>query len=126
MDFSGKSILVVDDDNRFIKIVKKHLEGFGFEVPSSNNLTEAYEYLDENLPDLILLDLNMSSEFGGEFLVLRNRNERLKEVPVCICSANPDYSIAKSVIEMGVDDYIVKPFDNELLMNKVATILNNN
>lgn len=123
MKFSGKMVLVVDDDERFIRLMKLYLEELDLIVESCESLKETYEVLDTYFPDLVLLDLNMTNEFGGEFLVLRNENKKLKKIPVCICSANQDYIIAKTVIDLGVNDYIVKPVKKDLLLKKVSKIL---
>jgi DNA-binding response OmpR family regulator len=102
-----KKVLVVDDSEAILEVVKMALELVGFEV--STCLTGAYfRQMEHNLPDLILLDVMLSGENGGEICQRLKSNERTRHIPVILLSAHA--GLRETVDWCGADDYLVKPF----------------
>lgn len=116
-----KRILVADDDPSILDVLQIMLaEVGGYHVETSTNGKSVLE-LEDNLPDLILLDLWMSGMDGREICEKLKSDEKTKNVPVIIFSANRDIqTIAKTA---GADDYIAKPFQMNELLEKVKNCM---
>ena len=109
-------VLVVDDSPIFIMTIQKVIEitKFSAHSPVAKNGLEALQKLkeDEQLPNLIVLDLNMPVMNGWEFLDTVQQLPHLKAIPVIIISSSVDpEDIAKSKTYTNVIDYIYKPFN---------------
>lgn len=115
------TLLVVDDDERLLNIVSKTLNHAGFITRSVTTSDEAYSYLREASPDLILCDVNLeTSTMGGFAFYEKVRGlEQLRETPFIFLSGLSDEALVRAGKEMGVDDYLSKPVSEETL---VATI----
>ena len=114
-------IMVVDDDTRIRKLVKDFLETDHFYVLEASNGEEAMDLFYEN-PDtaLVLLDVMMPDMDGWQ--VLREIRETSK-VPIIMLTARADERDELKGFELGVDEYIAKPFSPKILMARVEAIL---
>ena len=114
-------IMVVDDDTRIRKLVKDFLEKDHFYVLEASNGEEAMDLFYEN-PDtaLVLLDVMMPDMDGWQ--VLREIRET-SEVPIIMLTARADERDELKGFELGVDEYIAKPFSPKILMARVEAIL---
>ena len=114
-------IMVVDDDTRIRKLVKDFLEKDHFYVLEASNGEEAMDLFYEN-PDtaLVLLDVMMPDMDGWQ--VLREIRETSK-VPIIMLTARADERDELRGFELGVDEYIAKPFSPKILMARVEAIL---
>ena len=114
-------IMVVDDDTRIRKLVKDFLEKDHFHVLEASNGEEAMDLFYEN-PDtaLVLLDVMMPDMDGWQ--VLREIRETSK-VPIIMLTARADERDELKGFELGVDEYIAKPFSPKILMARVEAIL---
>jgi CheY-like chemotaxis protein len=102
-----KRILVVDDNQAILDVVKLALEMAGYEV--STSLTGAcFKHIDCNLPDLILLDILLSGEDGGEICQRLKSDEQTRHIPVILLSAHT--SLRETAKRCGADSFLVKPF----------------
>jgi len=116
----AKKVLLVEDDEKIMRFIRANLVASNFEVITAKDGREALEKYEQLLPDLILLDL-MLPEIGG-FDVLKNIRE-YSSVPVIIITAKGNTSDTIRGLELGADDYVVKPFDiNELLARINAVV----
>ncbi len=108
----AKRILVVDDEDAVVKYMTALLEDHGYEVISATDGADALEVLDETVPDLITLDLQMDKVWGPQFYRKMSKNPALKEVPVIVISglARPELAIKKAAAVIG------KPFDPDELI----------
>jgi DNA-binding response OmpR family regulator len=113
-----KKILVIDDDPDILDAVQMLLESEGFSVTTSTNGNDV-EKLCETLPDLILLDILLSGNDGREIAKKVKRREKTKNIPIVMMSAHP--TAQKSIKKYLADDYIAKPFDIDILLNKIKT-----
>jgi DNA-binding response OmpR family regulator len=124
MKLSNTKILIIDDDEKFRLLARKILENQGVHIFEASNLTQGLKRLEEAVPDLVLLDLNLGlEEHGSQFLKLRNANPRLLHIPVIICSSDGRTEVVKKVIDLGVSDYILKPFRPDWFLKKITRCL---
>ena len=114
-------ILVVDDEPAIITVVRERLERDGFSVRTAASGEEALEHLETEPADLIILDVMLPGIDGLE--VLRRLRGQGKTVPVVVLTAR-DEDVDKIVgLELGADDYLVKPFNPRELTARVRALL---
>lgn len=118
-----KNILVVDDEIGALTLIGIMLERGGFTVLKAKDATSALAVLDQNTPDMIILDVMMPGMDGIELCqVIRNRDDT-KETPVLILSARGDAESVMRGMEAGANDYLPKPILHHDLVAKVRSIL---
>jgi DNA-binding response OmpR family regulator len=116
----AERILVVDDEPRFVRLVEANLQTEGFEVLKAKNGQQAIDQTVSEKPDLILLDV-MMPEMDG-FAVC----ERIREfstVPIIMLTAKGDEEHKVRGLNLGADDYVVKPFSANELLARVRAVL---
>ena len=102
-----KRVLVVDDSQAILDVMTLALEAEGYEVTTS--LTGAYfQHMGGTLPDLILLDVLLSGEDGGEICQRLKSDERTRHIPVILISAHA--GLHETTARCGADGFLVKPF----------------
>lgn len=117
-------ILIVEDDKRLNQGLCRALKTENRQLISCENLSSAKEQLDCQMPDLILLDLNLPD--GNGLILLGELRERSEDLPVILLTANDtDEDVVKG-LELGADDYITKPFSLAILRARVNTQLRKN
>ena len=115
-----KLLLIVDDDEKVVKMLEFLLSAKGFVVKSAINGLEAFEMLKEKKPDVILLDILMPEMDGFEFMRKIKADHLMKEVPVIVLTA-VGYDGSKSqLLSLGASDYFEKPFKSGELVNSVV------
>ena len=119
---SAKLCLVVDDSRVVRKVARRILEDLGFEVAEAGDGAEALAWVRTAVPDVILLDWNMPVMNGLEFL-RRLRREQGGEAPkVVFCSVENDLDRIREALTSGADEYIMKPFDGDIVASKLALV----
>lgn len=114
-----KTILIVDDDVDLVKTLGCLLEAEGFDTLIAYEGIRAVEKANKHLPDLILLDLQMPAGTGQTVLSsLRSRNETRK-IPVIILTALDDPSLETAARQAGAQEFLKKPCDPEVLLQKI-------
>jgi DNA-binding response OmpR family regulator len=116
----AKTILLVDDDQDTIDILQLYLENEGYRSVAALDGQEALKRAKEYNPDLVILDL-MLPIMGG-FQVCRHIRAE-SPVPVVILTARLDEESRRAGTDLGVDDYITKPFSPKELMSRVKSLL---
>ena len=116
----GKKILVVDDEERIVDIIKAYLEKDGFTVITAYDGRSALDLARGQSPDLILLDL-MLPEVSGWDVCRELRKE--SDVPVIMLTARDDTTDKIIGLELGADDYVTKPFDPKEVLSRVRAVL---
>lgn len=119
MDMS-KTILVVDDKANVRQLLNDYLTERGFKVVTAANGREALYTARHEMPDAILLDIMMPEMDGYEFL-REYRHER--SVPVIVITAREEETDTVLGLELGADDYVIKPFRMRELMARVKAVL---
>lgn len=115
-----KKILVVDDKANIRQLLRDYLTEDGFEVAIATNGREALYAARHETPDVILLDLMMPEMDGYEFL---RHYRRERSVPVIILTARDAESDTVLGLELGADDYVIKPFRMRELAARVRAVL---
>ncbi|WP_245540266.1 response regulator [Thermodesulfobacterium thermophilum] len=119
-----KKAMVVDDSNAIRQIERKYLEEMGFEVLEAENGEEALKVLNEH-PDvqLILLDWHMPVMNGYEFLVKLRSNPKWSNIKVMMVTTENQQKSVIDAILAGANEYLMKPFDKEMLETKIKFLL---
>lgn len=118
-----EKILIVEDDKNISKLVKYNLEKQGFECFSAISGEEALETLDKYPIDLIILDIMLPGMDGFETCRLIKQDSELKNIPIVMLTAKGEEVDRIVGLELGADDYIVKPFSPRELVLRVKAIL---
>ncbi len=118
-----KKILIVDDEEDFLKLLKDAIELRGIEVSTATSGVEAGLELASNAPDMILMDIKMPGINGIQACEAIKRNPATKDIPIIIVSALSDESDIKKATKVGVVDYFVKPVDIEKLVNRIKEVI---
>jgi two-component system chemotaxis response regulator CheY len=112
--------LVVDDSRVIRKVARRIIEAMGFEVSECGDGMEALAWCRTAMPDCILLDKNMPVMDGMVFLK-QLRRERGGHRPVVVfCTADNDPDTIVEALDAGAAEYIMKPFDSDILVSKFA------
>ena len=115
-----KLCLVVDDSRVVRKVARRILEDLAFEVAEAGDGVEALAWVRTAMPDAILLDWNMPAMNGLEFL-RQLRAEPGGQAPrVVFCSVENDLDRIREALDAGADEYIMKPFDGDIVASKLA------
>ncbi|MFC1564599.1 response regulator transcription factor [candidate division KSB1 bacterium] len=119
----AKKILIVDDEEDFLKAITIRLNHAGYETAVAKNGVEAQDYLKENGADLILLDVMMPKMDGLEFIKFLKNEENLKDVPVIFLTAG-SFDIAEQVETLAsAQDFMLKSVDNEQIIDRIEKII---
>ena len=117
-----KKIVAVDDSIIVLKLVTKIL-GEEYDLHAFSTGKRALQFLKKKTPDLIILDIDMPEINGYELLEMIKEIEHLEEVPVIFLTSNNDRNHVVKAVAGGAKDYVVKPIDEEILMEKVQALL---
>jgi DNA-binding response OmpR family regulator len=119
----NKSFLVVDDAPDVRMLVRKILESNGAQVTEAETIESGLASAQKNIPQLIILDLELPGLNGFDFLRARDEIDALKDIPIIILSGKKDRVSVMQAISLGAKDYILKPFRTTLLLQKVKKTL---
>lgn len=115
-----RTCLVVDDSRVIRKVARRIIEDMGFEVAEAGDGVEALLWCRASMPDAILLDWNMPGMSGIEFL-RQLRTEQGGELPtVLFCTVETDVDRIREALDCGASEYIMKPFDSDIVQSKFA------
>jgi two-component system chemotaxis response regulator CheY len=115
-----KTCLVVDDSRVIRKVARRVLEDIGFEIAEAADGIEALAWCRAAMPDAVLLDWNMPVMNGIEFL-RQLRSEPGGDAPkVIFCTVENGVDQIRTALEAGADEYIMKPFDGDIIEAKFA------
>jgi signal transduction histidine kinase/ActR/RegA family two-component response regulator len=119
----GETILVVDNDEAFLKMMKMILPREGYNVRYTSDSTKAVHYAKKHLVDLLMLDLLMPEIDGYEVCRRVRRDDEIGDLPIMVVSAAGGNEVARRVFEAGADDHIIKPFDQQDLLSRMNDLL---
>lgn len=117
---SGQTILVVEDEPSIGEVVGLYLKRAGYQVVMARDGIKAIEALSQNVPDLVVLDLMLPHIDGLE--ITRWLRER-GDTPIIMVTARREERDRIAGLEMGADDYVVKPFSPQELVSRVRAVL---
>src|ERR1700758_5203768 len=113
-------LLLVDDDRRIRALMSRYLLGRGYRVTTAVDALDARVHLKSLSFDLIVLDVMMPGENGFEFAAALRKES---QVPILMLTARSDARDRVRGLEIGADDYLVKPFEPEELSLRIGSIL---
>ncbi|MCH8862775.1 MAG: response regulator [Proteobacteria bacterium] len=117
-----KSCLVVDDSKVIRKVARRILEELSFETIEAVDGRDALDQCNRSMPDVVLLDWNMPVMNGLDFLIELRQTPGIQQPIVVFCTTENDLSHIKIALEAGADEYIMKPFDREIIEAKFAQV----
>lgn len=117
---SKNRILVVDDDPNISRLVKMYLEKEGFEVETAYRGDEALKAFRESAPNLVLLDVMLPGMDGWQVC---REVRKLSNIPVIMLTAKDETFDKVLGLELGADDYIVKPFEPKELVARIKAVI---
>jgi DNA-binding response OmpR family regulator len=115
-----KTVLLVDDEPQIVKVLKGYLENAGYRIVSALDGISALDLFAREKPDFVILDLNLPSIDG---LDICRRIRDTSNVPILMLTARTEEADRIIGLELGADDYIVKPFSPREIVVRVKTIL---
>jgi len=115
----AKKIVIIEDDIDLLETVKIRLEKEGFTVVGASTGIEVVNDIINEKPNLILLDLNLFDLDGDIVAQVFQRKEIIEGVPIIIMSAKEESEIKAAAAKIKAVDYLKKPFDQQLLIQKV-------
>ena len=117
-----KSCLIVDDSKVVRMVARKIIEGLNFAIEEADNGQTAMDQCQKRMPDAILLDWNMPVMSGAEFLERLRQMKNGDHPKVIFCTTENNAAHLQRAISAGADEYIMKPFDSEILAAKFRQI----
>ncbi len=117
-----KYCLVVDDSRVVRKVARRIVEDLGFSCEEAENGQMAYDMCETKMPDAILLDWNMPIMSGIEFLEKLRQTDAGREPKVVLCTTENDIAHIQRAITAGANEYIMKPFDSDIVRSKFVQI----
>ncbi len=115
-------VLVVDDNKITTKLMRRYLEGNGFETDEAGDGVECLEKVQQRLPDAIILDVMMPRMDGFETVRALKSQDQTRHIPVAIVTALNDLATQLKAVEAGADDFLTKPIEEKLLLTKAAML----
>lgn len=112
----ARKVLAVDDEEEILRLYNTFLKFNGYDIHTVENAEACIDYLMQEQVDIILLDVNMPGIDGLRLLEMIRAQPKCKETPIIMISARGDESTVKKAAQIGCDNFIVKPFSlNELV-----------
>ena len=117
-----RRVLVIDDSPIMLRLIKEQLS-WKYDVAVAVSGKIAYKYLESNSVSLILLDYDMPGESGPQVFVKLREDPKLKNVPIIFLTGVNDNALIKKALSLGPQGYLLKPVDNDRLMETVAKFI---
>lgn len=118
--YKKQKIMVVDDDENISELIRLYLEKEGFEVTQAKDGLEAIELFKRITPDLVVLDIMLPGADGWQVC---REIRKISQIPVIMLSAKGETFDKVLGLELGADDYMVKPFEPKELIARVKAVL---
>ena len=118
----ARACLVVDDSRVVRKLARRMLEGHGFAVEEAEDGARALDACRRAMPACVLLDWNMPVMNGLDFLKALREEFGPDNPPVVFCTTENDIGRIAQAIEHGAQEFIMKPFDEDILLGKLAQV----
>ena len=119
----GKQVLIADDEPNIVTALEFLLRRNGYEVSIARNGDEALKLIEQNQPDLVLLDVMMPVRSGYEVCKAVRAREDWRHIKIVVLTAKGREADANKGLALGADLYVTKPFSNRELMAKINGLL---
>ena len=120
---ANNKICIIEDEVDIVRLMSYNLEKEGYQVLSYGSGEEAFSFVKNHLPDLVLLDIMIPSVDGFEVCKQLKADPNTKEIPIIMVSAKTEEAHIVTGLELGADDYMPKPFEPRELLARVQSIL---
>ena len=117
----SEKILIVDDEQMILELTSMVLDSRGFEVQTVDNATDSYEIIERERPSLVLLDYMMPKVNGLD--ALKEIRTRFPDTYVIMFTGKGSEEVAVELMKAGASDYILKPFSNAKLVERIESVL---
>ena len=117
-----KECLIVDDSRVIRKVARRILEDMQFDISEAEDGQQALDRCNERMPDVVLLDWNMPVMDGLEFLKQLRKDPSGQATKVIFCTTENDMGHITQAISAGANEYIMKPFDKEIILSKLREV----
>jgi len=119
----GKQVLIADDEPNIVVALEYLLQRNGYEVSIARNGDEALKLIEQNRPDLVLLDVMMPLRSGYEVCRVVREREDWKHIKIVVLTAKGRAADTEKGLALGADLYVTKPFSNRELIAKINGLL---
>jgi two-component system alkaline phosphatase synthesis response regulator PhoP len=119
-----KRILLVDDETELAEMVKLRLEANNYEVSTAYDGKEGLDLARREKPDLIILDLMLPKIDGYKVCRMLKFDEKYKKIPIILFTSRGQEDDKATGLEVGADAYITKPFEPQVLLEKIRELVN--
>ena len=116
-------VLIVEDESSLVELIRYNLEKEGFRVTAANDGEEGLALLAEDRPDLLVLDWMLPHVSGIEICRQIRRSGALRDLPVIMLTARGEEADRVRGLEVGADDYVIKPFSPSELVARIRAVL---
>ena len=118
-----KRILIIEDETELVKAIQIRLEQADYEILVACNGIEGLDRAHKEKPDLIILDLMLPKMDGYKICGLLKRDAKYAQIPIIMFTARAQESDKKMGEEVGADAYITKPFEHQVLLDRIKELL---
>lgn len=118
-----KRILIIDDTPDILQVVSRRLQSWGYEPLTATSGEEGLRAAKEQLPDLVLLDVMMPKMKGREVCAQLKADPKTQKIPVIFLTALGLADHIKGGMDLGAEDYLVKPFEPAELKERIEIVL---
>jgi DNA-binding response OmpR family regulator len=119
----NKKIMIVDDETQLVDFIRLRLEKEEYQVAVAYDGEEALQKIRQEKPDLIILDLMLPKMDGYMICSLFKRDKRFADVPIILFTARSQEEDIKLGEKVGADAYITKPYEPQILLDKIKELL---
>ncbi len=123
VDMAAHRVLVVDDEEDLLELVRYNLSKEGFQVQCVASGEEAIQVARSQLPDVILLDLMLPTVDGLGVCKILKGSPQTQQIPIVMLTAKTAEADVVSGLELGADDYVTKPFSPRVLLARIRAVL---
>jgi two-component system phosphate regulon response regulator PhoB len=123
MTMPKHKVLVVEDDEDILELVRYNLAKEGYQVTCAGSGEEALDRVRSKRPDLVVLDLMLPGIDGLEVCKLLKKDPKTEHVPVVMLTAKGEEADVVAGLELGADDYVTKPFSPRVLIARIRAVL---
>ncbi|HEY97640.1 MAG TPA: response regulator transcription factor [Dehalococcoidia bacterium] len=123
MSTIAKRILIIEDDPSFSRAINHIVEKEGYEVSTASNGMTGLRMAKDNPPDLLILDVMLPGLDGFEICSQLRADESTEKLPIVMLSAKGQEADKTTGLSVGANEYLTKPIDRALLLEKIASLL---
>ena len=120
---NNEKVLIVDDEEHIVELIKFNLEANGYKAITASNGLEALELAKSEKPDLVLLDIMLPGLNGNDVCKEIRRDVEIATMPIIMITAKGEELDRILGLELGADDYVTKPFSVRELMARIKAVL---